>query len=174
MRARVIFPVIVSSGVLLLLLYLARPGTNRHAGTMPAPEATAQNGDFHSTGSGPDKTSLRRAVSIRVTPPRQTALDSGADDAAQTPEQHEAQVNERIAELQDLAMNNDPASLNTILSALGDSDAPVRKTAVEAAVQFGSRDAIPALQDAAAQTEDPQEKIDVLKAVEFLKIPPLD
>jgi type VI protein secretion system component VasK len=168
------FPVIVSSGILLLLLYLARPGTNRLAGTMPAPEAIAQNTDFHSTNSGPDNASLGRAGLRQVTPPGQAALDSGADDAAQTPEQHEARVSERVAELQDLAMNNDPASLNSILSALGDSDAPVRKAAVEAAVQFGSRDAIPALQDAAMQTEDPQEKIDLLKAVEFLKLPPLD
>ena len=57
-------------------------------------------------------------------------------------------------------MNSDPASLYAILGALGDPDPPVRKAAVEAAVQFGSQDAIPALQDAAAQAEDPQEKLE--------------
>jgi hypothetical protein len=44
---------------------------------------------------------------------------------------------------------------------------------VEAAVQFGSRDAIPRLQKAVAQAEDPKEKSAILDAIEFLKLPTL-
>jgi hypothetical protein len=174
MRPKVLLPVIASSAILLALLYLFPPGMHRPADAAPAPADAAEKADSQTPDAPVDKASPPVNAPVRATIPGQNALDSNPVDAARTAQQHEARVNERIAQLQDLAMNNDPGSLNTILSALGDPDAPVRKAAVEAAIQFGSQDAIPALQDAAAQTEDPQEKIDLLKAVEFLKIPPID
>ena len=42
---------------------------------------------------------------------------------------------------------------------------------MEAAIQFGSRDAIPKLTDAASQTDDAKEKADIMDAIEFLKLP---
>ena len=55
-----------------------------------------------------------------------------------------------------------------------DGRAPrLRHAALEAAIQFGSRDAIPTLVDAAAQTDDPKEKQAFLDAAEFLKLPSL-
>jgi hypothetical protein len=86
---------------------------------------------------------------------------------------HQAYVEARTAELMDLAMDDSPQSLNTILSELNNRDPEIRKAAVEAAVQFGSRDAIPNLMDAAAQTDDPKEKKEIMEAVEFLKLPTL-
>ena len=85
----------------------------------------------------------------------------------------EAYVTERVVELQDLGMEDDPASLETILSELNNRDPSIREAAVQAAVQFGSRDAIPWLQEAAAKTEDPEEKCAILEAIEFLKLPTL-
>ena len=89
-------------------------------------------------------------------------------------EQHEAYVEARSAELMDLAMNDDADSLNTILSELSNRDPKVRETAVQAAVQFHSRDAIPRLQDAALQTDDPKERAAIQEAIEFLKLPTLE
>jgi hypothetical protein len=86
---------------------------------------------------------------------------------------HQAYVDARTAELMDLGMNDDSESLNTILSELNNRDPEIRKAAVEAAVQFGSRDAIPNLMDAAAQTDDPQEKAEIMEAIQFLKLPTL-
>ena len=92
----------------------------------------------------------------------------------ETPEQrHEAYVAARSAELMDLAMNNDADSLNTILSELANRDRQIRDTAVQAAVQFHSRDAIPRLQDAALQTDDAKERAAIEDAIEFLKLPSL-
>jgi HEAT repeat protein len=96
------------------------------------------------------------------------------DSSADTPEaRHQAFVDARTIELMDLAMNDDSQSLNTILSELNNRDPEVRKAAVEAAVQFGSRDAIPNLMDAAAQTDDPKEKAEIMEAIHFLKSPTL-
>jgi HEAT repeat protein len=98
-----------------------------------------------------------------------------SDEAmAETPAaKQEVYVAKRVAELQDLGMENDSESLDTILSELNNRDPRVREAAVDAAVQFGSRDAIPKLEDAAAQTEDPKEKAAILDAIEFLKLPTL-
>jgi len=56
---------------------------------------------------------------------------------------------------------------------LENRDPDVRKAALQAAVQSGNRDAIPRLMDAAAQTDDAMEKSDILKAIDFLKLPSL-
>ena len=88
-------------------------------------------------------------------------------------EQHEAYVESRIAELMELGMKDDSTSLETILGELTNRDPEIRKAALDAAVQFGSRDAIPKLMDAASQTDDSKEKTEILEAVEFLKLPSL-
>ena len=62
---------------------------------------------------------------------------------------------------------------NTILSELNNRDPSIREAAVDAAVQFGSRDAIPRLMEAAARTDAPEEKSAILEAIEFLKLPTL-
>jgi hypothetical protein len=86
---------------------------------------------------------------------------------------HEAYVEQRVAELGDLAMADDATSLDTILSELTNRDPEIRNAAREAAVQFGSRDAIPKLTDVALQTDDAHEKAALTEAIEFLKLPTL-
>lgn len=85
----------------------------------------------------------------------------------------EAYVEQRISELGDLGMDDDPASLNTILSEVNNRDPRIRKAALDAAIQFGSRDAIPRLTDAAMQTDDPHEKAAIMDAIDYLKLPSL-
>ncbi len=90
-----------------------------------------------------------------------------------TPEQHQESVENQIAELESLSRNDDSASLDRILLSLNDPDPEIRATAVDAAIQFGSADAIPALQAANAKTEIPLEKVKLQAAIEFLALPPL-
>jgi hypothetical protein len=82
-------------------------------------------------------------------------------------------VEKRIAELQDLGTLDDPASLKAILAELANPDPEIRKAALDAAIQFSSRDAIPALAEAAARATDAEEKKELLEAIEFLKLPSL-
>jgi hypothetical protein len=85
----------------------------------------------------------------------------------------ESYTEARVAELMDIAMTDDPGNLQTILSELTNRDPEIRKAARDAAVQFGSRDAIPKLLEAANFTDDPKEKSEFAEAAEFLKLPSL-
>lgn len=96
-----------------------------------------------------------------------------APQAAPSEDAHKAYVEQRSSQLMDLAMTDDRASLDTILSELGNRDPEIRKAALEATIQFGSRDAIPKLTDAVSQTDDPNEKAALTDAIDFLKLPSL-
>jgi LAS superfamily LD-carboxypeptidase LdcB len=100
------------------------------------------------------------------------ASSATATNTARTP-QHDAAIRARVTQLGQLAMRNDPASLQTILSELTNSTKAIRQAALEATVQYGSRDAIPKLQEIAAATEDQKEKAAILEAAEFLQLPSL-
>lgn len=75
--------------------------------------------------------------------------------------------------LLDWSMNHDAASLSNILVRLTNPEKEIRAAAIEAARQFGSSNAIPALTAAANATDDIREKIECLEAAEFLTLPPL-
>ena len=86
---------------------------------------------------------------------------------------HEAYVEARIAELQDLSRKTDAASLETLLSEIKNQDQEIRQAALDAITQSGNRSAIPGLQEAAAQTEDAAGKQAIDEVIEFLKLPTL-
>jgi HEAT repeat protein len=96
-----------------------------------------------------------------------------AADTNKLAQEHEAYVQSQIDKLQELQAHDDTQSLQTILSALTNSDKDIRAAAVESTIQFGSRDAIPVLNNLAARTEDPNEKKELLDAAEFLALPSL-
>jgi hypothetical protein len=98
---------------------------------------------------------------------------AGTNGATAVETTHEEYVAARVAELGEFAMSDDATSLDTILSELTNRDPEIRKAAREAAVQFGSRDAIPKLADVALQTDDAHEKAALTDAIEFLKLPTL-
>ena len=101
-----------------------------------------------------------------VNAPQPAAQDSTATN-------QESYTETRIAQLMDIAMIDDPGNLQTILSELTNRDPEIRKAARDAAVQFGSREAIPKLIEAANFTDDPKEKSEFTEAAEFLKLPSL-
>jgi hypothetical protein len=87
---------------------------------------------------------------------------------------HDAYVLQRRAELMELGMHNDPDSLKTILSELENPDAEIRQGALSATIDFGSKDAIPTLQNEMNWATDPEEKVAIKKAIDFLDLTPLD
>ena len=82
-------------------------------------------------------------------------------------------VEKQIDALTEASMQSDSKSLRLITGALTNKQVEIRKAAVEAAIQFGSRDAIPFLEDAAGKTDDAREKVEILDAIDFLKLPTL-
>ena len=87
---------------------------------------------------------------------------------------HEDYVAERQAQLTQLGSSDDPADLKTILSELNNKTPEIRSAALAAAVQFGSKDAIPALQNEVSWAEDPEEKVAIMNAIKYLQLPSFD
>jgi len=106
-------------------------------------------------------------------PSGNNSVQSTLQGANTSQDTHQAYVEQRTAELMDMAMTDERANLDSILSELSNRDPEIRKAALEAAIQFGSRDAIPKLADAVSQTDDPNEKTALTDAIEFLKLPSL-
>jgi HEAT repeat protein len=91
-----------------------------------------------------------------------------------TPEQRQAAIDAETDRLQQWSMNDDQVSLSNILADLTNPDKEVREAAIEAAEQFGSTNAIPVLQNLAANNEDSEEKAALLEAANFLSLPSIN
>ena len=141
-----------------------------------SPKAVSEPAATGGPSSAPESSAAIPATAPEASPLAVPGLEtvSNPPPAGETAEEtHAAYVEKRRADLADMAMTDDPASLQTILGELNNRDPELRKAAREAAVQFGSREALPALTDAMAQTDDPAEKAALLEAIEFLKLPSL-
>jgi len=88
-----------------------------------------------------------------------------------TPEQRQAAIDAEKDRLFQWSVNDDPASLASILADLTNPEKKIREAAIQAAKQFGSSNAIPVLKDLAANTSDTKEQIALLEAAEFLALP---
>ena len=88
-----------------------------------------------------------------------------------TPEERQAAIDAETDRLSEWEMNNDPQSLSNILADLKSPEKEIRMAAIDAAKQFESADAIPALKAAAANAEDNQEAIAMLEAADWLALP---
>ena len=91
-----------------------------------------------------------------------------------TPEEHQAAIDAETDQLSTWAMNNDAQSLSNILGDLTSPEKEIRMAAIDAAKQFESTNAIPALKAAAANAEDNQEAIAMLEAADWLALPSVD
>ena len=117
---------------------------------------------------------LESPVAVKAPPALvKTAEVKRASSSEKFPTPVKPDATERAADLSELALRDDPAAVDEIISALADGDAEVRVAAREAAVQSGDRSLIPALQVAASRTEDVREKTALLDAVDFLQLPSL-
>ena len=83
----------------------------------------------------------------------------------------EAAVRSQVIRLGNLSLESDSGSLNAILTELTNANKIVREAALDAAMDFGSKDAAPGLRAAAATVEDPYEKVALLEAADFVELP---
>jgi len=96
-----------------------------------------QSADANSISPPPATKPAELAATESASPALATRGTAGepAEPGAQTPEaMHEAYVAKRVGELLDLGMEEDSASLETILSEVDSSDPSIRQAALEAAV----------------------------------------
>jgi hypothetical protein len=167
MRAKVIVLVLGCgiAGLALLLLIKPHSADSRNSSGGPA---TAEQ-------TTPAQSPPASAAGIDKPKPEISEVRSASKDPAEEPNasNHQAYVEARSDQLMDLAMTSERSSFDIIMSELTNRDPQIRKAAVQAAIQYGSRDAIPKLMEVAAQTDDPKEKAEIIEAADYLKLPSL-
>lgn len=169
MRPKVVFIIITLGLFVFGTLFAIRQAADRPSkisDPQRTSSGTTQPSDSLASSKAQPVVEHAAAPSGKGTPP-----DSAS--TASTEDAHQAYVEKRTAELMDIAMTDDRSNLDTILSELSNRDPEIRKAALDATIQFGSRDAIPKLTDAISQTDDPNEKAALADAIEFLKLPSL-
>ena len=156
MRLKIILPLALAAALIPALLFLkpASPPAPAEIADLTAPAAPAST-----------------AVPVRpiASPAAPDPVPTVAADAEA--EKEAAEIQAKIDRLEDLQSNDDAESLHAILNELTDSNRVIRHAAIEATTQFRDRAAIPVLSDLAARTTDPEEKQELLDAVEFLTLP---
>ena len=130
---------------------LASPPVTPEALAVPVPEVPA------------------KVVVSPVAPPRPTP----APVVTLTPEQRQTAIDAEIQRLFQAGMSDNPDDLATILADLSSPEKEIREAALQAAKQFGSTNAIPALQAAAATATNPKEQAELLDAADFIALPAL-
>jgi hypothetical protein len=167
-------PKILVSIFLLACLFLGLFLFIRKEGSLPNAKAEAVNEQSQENSSAkPTKPSKMAATGAAhaINNKSQSAERTASINETTAEAEHDAYVEKRSEELMELSMADDSESLNTILSELTNRDPQIRKAALEACIQFGSRDAIPKLSDAVLQTDDAKEKAAIVEAIDFLKLP---
>jgi len=168
MRAKVIIPVLGCAILVMVLAGLAGFGVFSPAPTPLDPGSVAESPPLTPAIPVPPAPHHRVAGPQPVEIPIQPEVDPVELQLRQM----EA-AGRKIAELRDLAAAKEAGSLRAILSELSNPDVEIRRAALDATVEFGDRDAIPALQRAMESNPDPQEKVNIQKAISFLQLPTL-
>lgn len=144
----------------------------------PAPQVSPETAAVPAAISAAAPTAISGAVPNVVTnvalPPTPLPVATPVATNVLTPEQRQAAIDAETDRLYQWSMNDDPASLSNILADLTNSDKEIREAAIDAAKQFGSASAIPALKAAAADTSDTEDQIAMLEAAQFLSLPEVD
>jgi len=185
MRSKVVLPILGFGLAVLLFLVVARREGTRDANSAQA-KAVEGGASTQAASDLANNHTKEPGKGIKTAAPDTLASDASKSGGSGTGAQpspgtggatnrltHEEYVDQRVGELMDLAMNDDSASLNTILSELNNSDLDIRKAAIEAVKQFGSLDAIPKLEEAVGRSTEGTDKKALEEAIEFLKLPPL-
>lgn len=182
MRFKVLISVLALGGVALGLVFFlwlsagprttpAPSGDPTAASTQP-PDSTAKNSELAMKPVAPADAAVEVAKTAVPNATNQAAAMDDDDPLNPSPEaKHRAYVVARVNELEEMGSADDLDSLNTLLSELSNRDPEIRKAALEAIVQFDSLDAIPKLEDAELQADDPYERADIAKAIDFIKLP---
>jgi hypothetical protein len=84
--------------------------------------------------------------------------------------EHSKWVDARADALVKLSWMDDAGSLKQLVAELENPEPEIRKAALQAVANFGSRDAVPYLESLVSRRDDPQEKIDLIQTAEQLKM----
>jgi hypothetical protein len=182
-RAKVVVAICVIAALVLFVLarlkHQSRPASSSHetdAENQPVTKVRVAAQPSQSGAIGNDvsaATNIETIASVTVPNPETAA----APAVAPNPTTHTSDpvaVKKRISQLIRLGREDDAKSYESIVGDLTNSTPAIRAAARDAAMQFGNRDAIPLLKNAAEVVQDPHEKVEFLDAADFLALPGLD
>jgi hypothetical protein len=176
MRPRIVIAILAVALCTLIGLSMLRTSRNKAGNSnreslieSPTSQYGGQNSASSTLASGTVQPpgSTNESIKQETTP----LSNSVATSASRQGLGREDYIEQRVGELMDLGMSDDAQALKTILSEVTNPEAEIRKAAIEASKQFGSTNAIPALQEAIANTDSIEDKQDLREAIEFLKLP---
>jgi len=142
----------------------------------PSPRTSGELAPKRSLGTGDEPGTLpkRKPVPIPDTPavaengvkPRIEGLDAETTAFLAT--------QERVEELIQLALEDDPAKHEPVYEAVLSSDEELRDGAIEALVQFVGPSALPRMKQMLTQLSSPEAKAELQEAIEFLELPSIE
>jgi len=154
--------------LLLVIIALAIYFAIRPAPKTEYPKASLDNDQAASIQPPAGRLQGELPIETNQTRIKRTKVDSEINTNANLKE-----IEQQIEALAEASAKGDSDSFQLIIAALKDERPEIRKAALDAAIQFGSRDAIPILKELAEKTEDAREKVEILDAIEFLALPSL-
>lgn len=170
MRPQIVIPVLLALVVGLGAIFFFK-GSNQP--TPPSIEAVQPVVSVPRSETPPVKT--EPVPVTQATPVATVVVDTNPAPIAQTtstpPVEDPKLIQEKLNQLDDLQYKNDAASLQAILNELTNSSPVIRHAAIESAIQYGDRSAIPVLKALAEQTTDEAEKKELLDAANFIALP---
>jgi hypothetical protein len=176
MRLKIIIVVLLAGlagigSILLLKQSTSQPPTVVAENPVKPPTVAVANPPPNA--SLPKTTVTPTPVPTAVTTVLKTNLTTAQPQAiaVNTNEVRAAKIQAIIDQLHEWQAADDKASLKSILNELKNPEKEIRLAAIEAAIQFGDRSAIPQLKELANVTTDAEERQALLDAVEFMSLP---
>jgi hypothetical protein len=167
MRAKIAIPLLLVGIMAVLLPFVVRPKLPAVNGQAALPTTTSDNSVQIPVQQPAPLSATPEETQQEPNPNASSVIDHSL------PSDNEDYAASRVAELADLAMTDDPQALAEIESELDNPDPRIQEAAVAATIQFGSRDAIPALQMAYQHFDVLEQKVQIQKAIDFLNLPTL-
>jgi hypothetical protein len=151
MRAKIVIPILGLSVLLFALVMWLKPSAS-------TPQVAAAPAPTTSLTSPSASAAPRETFQPKIDP---VALVEERKDFSR----------QRVSELMQMGATKDAQFFHSVLADLTSDDPAIRRAALTATVDYADRSAIPALQQAADALADPQEKVNLLHAIDFLKLP---
>jgi hypothetical protein len=170
MRPRIVIAVLLLGGFLTGVMLLFRQGSGPREAVQPA-FSSSESDSGRAEAHAVDRALPTLAGALDATQAATRAKPGEPGGSAEA--RRRAYAEKRAAELMELASQDDPVSLEMVLSELTNRDPEIRKAALNATLQARNREAIPRLAEAAEQTDDPREKAAIADAIDFLRLPTL-
>jgi hypothetical protein len=164
MRPKIVILTLVVALVLIGIMVVLKGVMGGHSGNAggqtPAMETNVE--------SPPAATSDQVVEVVQVNP-------NSSNTAAISEEMRAAAVGKELDAIRELQGEadgeNNPIIITALLDKLSNPEAEVRKAALESLRQLNDTNAVPGLEKVAESTKDPREKVAVMDAIEYIKMP---